>query len=767
MGRYIKFDWPLLAWLVVAGFPLGLHAQGSSFVQEVRIQGAVSVSEATVRSKLKTIPGTITNREILNEDIRRLFELGYFQDVQVDEERGEHGWIVTFVVTEKPIIAKLEFLGNKKIKDTALREKVTVPLYQPLQEQKVVESIQAMRELYAKKKYYLAEIGYHVRTTPDGDHELIFDIDEHSPTMIRLVHFVGNTVFTDEELGKVIKTRKKGAFGFITGSGKYEEEQLQHDVMRLTFHYLKAGYLKAKIDPPQVTLSKDRKYFFVTFAIQEGARYRIGSIDMDGDILTTKAELLDNLLTQPDQVYNREYVEKDIQALTRKYADQGYAFVHIQPAMETDEQKKTADIIFQVKKGNRITIEKIQIKGNTTTRDKVIRRELKVKEGDIYNETAVQESRQRVTALGFFKEVNFATPRGSQDDSLELIITLEERPTGSFSVGVGFSTAEDFILTGSIQKQNFFGRGWSGEIGGEMSSLRQQFLLNMVDPYFLDSDWILGVSGSRTVFRFGSTARGSFDRESFGGSLSIGKRLFDYASMNLGYEIEDVSAADLSSFIPLRFRENAGGLTSLLSLTINRDTRDNRVYPNNGMFNSVKFEVSGNRLGGDNDFFRVNGRTQFYQPIIGKLVFKTYARLGFIDSLNTRVVPLFERFFLGGPNSLRGYFPQSIGPSEAVINDAGEQVRFVFGGTKMALFNLEVEHPIYDPAGLRFVSFFDAGNAFDESEMIDLTELRLDWGFGLRWISPMGPLRFEWGFPIDRNSNEQRTVFNFTIGTFF
>lgn len=744
-----------------------LHAAGSNFVQEVRIEGAKSVSEEAIRSKLKTHAGTMTNRDILNEDIRTLFKMGYFQDVKIDEERGEHGWIYTFILNEKPVIVKISFKGNKKIKEHDLREKVTLPLYQPLKEQKVAESIAAIRELYAKKKYYLAELDYHLTTTPEGDQEFVFDINEHSPTLIRHVQFIGNTVFTDDELRKIVKTKKKGSFSFITGSGKYDEEQLEQDRMRLTFHYLKNGYLKVKVDKSQVTLSKDRKYFFVTFFIQEGERYHIHSVDLSGDILTTKAELLKNLLTQEGQIYNRENIEKDIQTLTQKYADLGYAFVSIQPQTTTDEVKKTAAIVFQVEKGNRISIEHIEIRGNTTTRDKVIRRELQVKEGDIYNETKVQESRKRIMALGFFKEVNFATPRGSRDDTLNLVINVEERPTGSFSIGVGFSTAENFIVTGSIQKQNFFGRGWSGEIGAEVSSIRQQFIFSMTDPYFLDTEWILGLSAFRTVFQFGDITRGAFDRRSYGGSVSIGHRFFDYSSVSLGYEAEQVSAADISSFIPERFRANASGLTSLLSLTVNRDTRDNRIYANKGMFNQVKGEVSSPKLKADNDFFRVTGRTQIYRPTIGKLNFKVYGRLGYIKSLNQSVVPLFERFFLGGPNSLRGYFPQSVGPRESVINNQGKPVQFVFGGDKMAVFNFELEYPIFDPAGIRLVSFFDAGNTFAEGGALDLTHMKSDWGFGLRWISPMGPLRFEWGFPIDKNPDEDSTVFNFTIGTFF
>lgn len=736
-----------------------LQAQVGNYVQEVRVEGASRVPEATIRAQLKTKPGLIVDRQDINEDIHRLFQLGHFKDIQVDEERGAHGWIYTFLVTEKPVLSKIAIEGNKKIKDNTLRELITIPLYQPLNEQKAAESVAAIQEAYAKKRYYLVDVETHLRTAQTGDHEFVFTIKEHERAFVRYVHFIGNSVFSDDELRRKIKIKRKSAFGFLTGAGKYEEEALKQDVLRLTFHYLKNGYLKVKVDLPQVTLTKDKRYIFVSFKIQEGDKYRIGKIDVQGDILTTREELLDRLLTKPGDVYNREYVERDIQAMTQKYADQGYAFVVIHPLTTANDTDKTADIVFNITKGSPIVVEKINVLGNTTTRDKVVRRELKIKEGDLYNETKIQESKEKLMALGFFKDVNFATPRGTKDDTLNLDVTVEERPTGSFSLGAGFSTVENFVLTGSLQKQNFFGRGWNGELSAEFSSRRQQFLFSMIDPYFLDSEWILGTSAFRTIYRFED-----FNRESVGGSMSIGHRFFDNASMNLAYEAEQVDAVAFATNVPDRWRGNASGLTSLIGLTLNRDTRDNRIYPNKGLFNSAQMEVSHAELGADNSFYRMTGKTQYYLPVYKGLIFKTFARIGYIRSLDPHSVPLFERYFLGGINSLRGYFPSSIGPADTIPNTDNS---FVFGGNKMIVLNGELEYPIYEPAGLRLVTFFDSGNSFAEDDSFALNRLRSNWGYGLRWISPMGPLRFEWGFPINKKPRERGTVFNFTIGSFF
>lgn len=760
MADFRKFKKPFLAValsvLVFQSFPLWGQT-GGNFIREVRIQGASRVSEATLLSHLHSKPGLVINRSQIDADIRTLYRLGFFQDVQVDEERGAHGWILTFIVTEKPVINKIAFEGNKKVKVSALREAVTMPLYQPLNEKKLADSMEAIREVYAKKNFYLVGIDYRLRTTPEGENELVFEIQEYGPALIRRVNFVGNTVFTDDELRGVVQTKKKAAFSFLTGSGKYKEEMIKHDVLRLTFHYLKNGYLKVQVGEARISLSKDKRYFFVTFPVTEGDRYRIGKVNVSGDVLTTRGEMVADFLTQSGQVYNREFIEKDMQAINKMYGDQGYAFVNIQPVTDTDETNKTADITYDIEKGNRIYVEKIDISGNTITRDKVIRREMQVKEGDIYNVTKLEQSRERLTALGYFKEINFATPRGSKDDTLRLNVAVEEKPTGSFSVGAGFSTTENFIVSGSISKQNFFGKGWNGDISGEVSSRRQQFLFSMADPYFLDTEWIVAMSAFKTIFRYDN-----FARDSYGGSFSVGHRFFDYASVSLGYEAEEVSAVDIAANVPPRFATTPSGLTSLVSMALNRDTRDNRIYANKGMFNSVKVEVSDKRTGAQNEFFRVTGRTQLYQPMTRKLNFKTYVRAAYIKSLNNQVVPLYERYFLGGPNSLRGFYPQSIGPGEVVNGQ-----NFIYGGDKMAVVNAEFEYVAYEPAGIRAVVFFDAGNAYSEEESFPLDKLRMDYGFGIRWISPMGPLRFEWGFPINRKPGEQATVFNFAIGNFF
>jgi outer membrane protein insertion porin family len=624
--------------------------------------------------------------------------------------------------------------------------------------------MEKIHQAYAKKGYYLARVSYHIETTEAGEAKLVFDVQENQGVIVRRVEVMGNKVFKDSDLRSVIKTKSKGPFAFVTGSGKYNEDQLKQDAMMLTFHYLNHGYLKVKVLSPKVSISKDKRYIFVTFQISEGKQYKISKVTMSGDVLTTKEELLSLLKTKTGNVYSQRYLEEDMQLLSDRYGDEGFAYANIVPQTVPNDETLTADINLAIEKGKRITIERINITGNTTTRDKVIRREIRIKENDRYSERLLRESRTRLMQLGYFEEVNFATPRGSRDDTMVINVSVKEKPTGSFNIGVGFSSLEQFIFNASVSKENFFGYGISGTVSAELSKKRQMFFLSARDPYFLDTEWMLGGEVYRSAYQYID-----FRRVAMGGDLSLGHRFFDDYSADLGYQIENVSLSNFSFAVPQLFRDNASGLTSAMNLSLSRDTRDNRIVPRAGTYAVFTNELSGTVLGGDNDFYRTNFRFMAYEPLFKKkLVFKQFGRIGYIRSLNDHAVPLFERFFVGGPYSLRGFYPNSVGPRLRIPQSpSGSEDEFVYGGDKLLLLIGELEWWLYEPAGISLVAFLDAGNAFAEQENYSITNIRADYGFGMRWNSPMGPMRFEWGIPIHRRPNENSVVFNFTIGNMF
>ncbi|HCU24793.1 MAG TPA: outer membrane protein assembly factor BamA, partial [Deltaproteobacteria bacterium] len=482
-----------------------------------------------------------------------------------------------------------------------------------------------------------------------------------------------------------------------------------------------------------------------------------------GDILTTKEELRKMLNTMPGNLYSQRIMEGDLQNLTAFYGNQGYAFANINPQTRLNDSSKTADINFAIDKARKVWIERINITGNTITRDKVIRRELKVVENSLYNEDLVRLSKRKLEQLGFFETVEISTPRGSSDDRLVLNINVKEKSTGTFSVGAGYSSAESFLFTASVSKNNFLGRGISGSLNAEVSGKRQQFSFQYSDPYFLDSNWIFQANGYRVTSDYED-----FRRKSFGGEIDFGRRIFDFSSISIGYHIEDVKLDDFNILVPEFFRQNSDGLTSSLVFQIQRDTRNNPIITTKGNYENLTVEYAGNGLGGDFDFLRINANARYFQPLWKNSVLKFNARICYIKSLSDEPVPLAERYFTGGINSLRGYEFRSVGPSVTIPDGiTGPDEEFIYGGNKLMVFNLEYEFPLYEAAGFRGVVFLDAGNAFAEDEAMNPLKLRADFGAGIRWLSPFGPLRFEWGFPFKRQEGEKRSVFNFTIGSFF
>ncbi len=751
-----------LGLLLVVTFLLPTGLQASNVITKIEIEGNQQIEGSSILATISSKVGMTYSADRVRQDIKNLYQMGTFGDIQVDKGAAAGGVLLTYRVVEKSRIGKISFVGNKKVKEEKLRELLDIKTTAGFSQNRIASAIAKIKAHYEEKGYQLAEVASEFKKIPDSnEEELIFRIHEHEPIKVKRVNFIGNKAFSDSELRKLLKSKGQGFFSWLTQSGKYQEEAIKRDIAFLVYHYQNHGYLKVKVTAPKSYLTRDRKWINLTFHVTEGEPYTLKTVGIEGDILTTQQELVGKFKTKPGQLYSREKMEEDLQLLSELYGDQGYAFANINPQIQTDDEKHTAELSFQVQKGNKISIEKIQIIGNTVTRDKVIRRELLMKENSLFSETKLKASRQRLMQLGYFEDVNFATPRGSSDDTIVLNITVKEKPTGTFSVGAGFSSAENFIFTASVAKNNFFGYGISGQLSMELSSRRQLFVLSFENPHFLDSDWILGASGFRQVFQFTD-----FSRRSFGGNMTLGHHIFDNSTMRFTYGVEDVDVGSFSTTVPQIFTRNLKGLTSSASMSLQRDTRDNRLFPNKGMFQSATAEFAG--LGGDNKYVRLTENFRFYYPIWRKLVTKFNGTISHIKSLNDLPVPLFERFFLGGVNSLRGYTLRSVGPAVQIPGvPAGGDNRFVFGGNKTLQFNLELEFPLYDPAGFKLVSFFDAGNAFSEEQNYSLKGLRTDYGFGLRWNSPFGPLRFEWGFPLNKQPGEESPVFNFTIGSFF
>jgi outer membrane protein insertion porin family len=448
------------------------------------------------------------------------------------------------------------------------------------------------------------------------------------------------------------------------------------------------------------------------------------------------------------------------------------------------------DLTFEIEKGKLVYIERINIVGNSKTRDKVIRREMVISEGDLFSARRVAISRRRVLQLGYFKSVKLTTRRGSTDERIVVTIKVAERPTGTFQIGAGFSSVENFIAQAQISQNNLFGRGQTLALQAQMSSLRQLFILRFIEPYFLDTRWTVAFAIYNSLVNYES-----FNRNATGGTLTFGYPITHSLRAFLTYKIENVEVDThgqnvlLSGSSRLIIPSTAvianlfdDGITSSVRASVSYDTRDNRLFPTKGMYHNFSVEFASPYLASQNVFNRYRAFTRWYYPLYKKdLVFKVNAEIGMIASSKPQGVPIFERFFVGGINSVRGFRPRSLGPvvNVPVSPDPGAPLfGFPKGGNKELIFNFELEFNIFQKVGIKGVVFFDAGNAFDDSENFtvypDLAGwrktkpmLRTAWGFGFRWFSPIGPLRFEWGLPLVRQPGEERIVFEFTIGNLF
>lgn len=736
-------------------------------IVDIDFEGLTSLSESQAKTYLISREGTPYSTSRVNRDVKKLYQTGYFSNVEVDRLTVPGGVKLVYHVTENQVIGKLTIKGNKKLENEEIEEVFQIHQGEVLDPAKIAATKRELRKLYEEKGYYHVEITSNVVAfDPDkGEVELIFEIHENRPVKIRRIYFLGNKAFSDRKLRSQMKTKEKGFLAFLTSAGKYKDEVLDIDLQRLRFFYLDHGYLNVDIGEPHVTLTRDRRSIYINIPVQEGEQYTVADIDVAGDILTTKEEILSQLKLKKGEVYKKSLEIQDLQTLERHYGDQAYAFANIIPQVDTNPATREARVTYFIQKGPKVKINRIYIRGNKITRDKVIRRELRIYENAFYNQSGLELSKTRLLQLGYFEDVNIATPRAESDNVVNVIIDVKEREnTGTFSIGAGFSTLENFIFTATIQKENFFGRGWSGGVSANLSKLRQNFMVQMSDRYFLDTNWQFGF----TLIRNRSQLNQFFDENRFGGSVRFGRELFDFFTLSAGYELLDVSVSNFSSQVPAFFQQNASGLTSSLTSSFVYDRRDNRLFTKKGIYTSVAMDYSDEFLGATNNFMRFTVDQRVFIPLLKNVVLKGRGWFGYINSLDSTPVGLFDRFFLGGVNTLRGFDLNSIGPSIDVPQTAtGGDTTFTFGGNKSLMFNVELEFPIYAPAGFQGVIFADTGNAYGETENIDLKKFRTDVGFGVRWQSPFGPLRFEWGFPIDKKEGESATVFNFTIGQSF
>jgi outer membrane protein insertion porin family len=767
--------WPIISILIwgLLGLSLSFASEQSIGprknlfkVDEILIEGTKKVEAEAILDRISAKVGSVLDNYTLKQDIERIYALKFFETVEAYREERKGNDVLIFKVKEKPIVSSIILDGNSEISDD-IQKQLKTKAFNILDINTVKTDVQALQKLYEEKGFYLATVTYEIKSVSEESVDLVFKISEMDKVVVKKITFLGNRTLTDNELKSQMETREESLFSWLSGSGSFKEFNFQTDIERLKFYYKTQGFLQVFVDSPQVTVSEDRRWIFITVKINEGPKFDVNNIYFQGELLFSESELLEKMKLKSGDVYSELTLREDIQTLTELYQDEGYAFANVLRTLDIVPGENKVDITFSFEKGRIVHFGKITMKGNTKTRDKVIRRELRVTEGMRYSGSLMRQSRENVNRLGFFEPssvvFNTVSPIG-QDDILDLEIQVQERNTGQISLGAGYSTATKGFLQASISQNNFRGLGQILSFSLNLSSTTQNYQLSFTEPYLLDTKWTAGGD----VYFTTDTRSVSYDEKRRGFSTRVGHPIFDFTRLFLTYKFEDTELTNVRDTSVNANVEN--GMASGVEASLIHDKRNNIFEPSGGYYNSLSAEYVG--LGFDKKWVRAVTDNRYYKTIVGDLVLRSRlygARLFVVDG---EPIPRSEKFFLGGPRNLRGFAYEDIGPKKdgTFIDENGNVIatRFNERGLFSLFSTIEFEHPLVREAGLKWVAFFDAGNIWDRyMGDNDSYSLRMNYGFGFRWFSPIGVLRFEFGYPLNKRADEASSQFHFDIGQLF
>jgi outer membrane protein insertion porin family len=756
----------ILLLAISATLAIAQEVSQEGVIKELVVFGNERVKEAVILKEIKSKVGEPFSSEMVREDVKAVYRLGYFRDVQVDVAETRGGVVLTFVVIEKPFVADIVISGNLELSREDIEGVIDLKRDSVLEMDKINASVEEIKKLYTSKRYFGSEVDYGVELQEGNRAIVYFEIVEGVKGYLTKISFKGNKVFGARKLRSVMQTKEKGLIWFLTKSGRLDTDVLDVDISRIRNLYHDTGYVTVQVSKPEITLSKDKKSIQITISIDEGDQYRLGSLDVTGDILTTKEELLKGLKSRVEKVYRSSVVQKDLLWLTDQYADEGYAYVDVSPLTMLDHEQKLVHLTFKIEKGVTVHIDRIEIAGNTKTRDKVIRRELKIAEGDLYSSSRLRKSRQRVMRTGYFKEVDLAPTPTEKREFLDLDIRVEETEMGRLEFGAGYGNVTGVVGSVALSHGNLFGLGYKAHIRAEVGERVMNFSTGFTDPRFLDTPYSLGFDAYNETYEYNTYAA-----DVTGGVIKVGREITDTIRADLSYLYERVRIHNPSwTYGPgdYIYDEWARGATTTgkATLTLTRNTIDNIYNPTRGSNIWISGSFAG--LGGDNFFYAARGGASWFHPIVGDLVLNLRANVGMVRGYNGKLVPLHEKLYVGGINSLRGFDRGMAGPLD-VENEP-------IGALNMVSFQTEFLYPLSKAIGLRAAAFYDIGKGWgtdDNNPHPSLDEnfmpLRHAVGVGIRWYSPFGPIRVDWGYNLFPKSGrgEKSAVWDFSMGAMF
>jgi outer membrane protein insertion porin family len=750
-------------------------------ISDIRIEGLQRIEPETVRSYLLLQKGDPWDPDRVDASLKALFATGLFADVKLDRE----GNALVVRVVENPIINRIAFEGNSKLSDKDLNGEIQLRPRVVYTRTRVQNDVKRILDLYRRHERFAATVEPKVIQLTENRVDLVFEINEGPTTGVRSINFVGNKAFSDSTLRGVIDTKESRWYRFLSNADTYDPDRITYDRELLRKYYLSEGYADFRVVSAVAELTPDRDGFVVTFTVDEGERYKFGKVGVNIKLKDLPEDQVLPLLTvHSGDWYDANAVEHSISVLTDALGNRGYAFVEIKPQITRNKDDRTIDITFDVQEGPEVYVERIDIVGNVRTLDKVIRREMRLVEGDAFNTNKLNRSKERIKNLGFFKKVETSTAQGSAPDKTVVTVEVEEQSTGELSLGVGFSTTDGPLADVTLRERNFLGRGQDIQIGTVVSFRSQQVNFSFTEPYFLDSNVAAGfdlfeIKTSPTASFF-SGVTPAYQQFSYGGSLRAGYQLTENLRQTLKYtarsdDITDVQS-DASLFIAL---QQGTHLTSEIGQVLLYDRRDNRIDPTSGWYASLGNDFAG--VGFGVDYIRNKISAGYYYPVAPGWVLSLTGEAGDIFGWGGQPVLLQDRFFVGGDN-LRGFEPAGIGPRDVLSQDA-------LGGNKYYVGSLTESVPLGLPKelGLTGRVWTDFGSLWSndqknlvlspeqlaaagissQPQIVDTAAIRVSTGIGVSWASPVGPVRVDLGVPIKRESFDKTQFFRVSFGTKF
>ncbi|MDD4294373.1 MAG: outer membrane protein assembly factor BamA [Candidatus Omnitrophica bacterium] len=752
----------LKIFLISILFSVTLFAQ-DNVVEKVEIKGNAIISNAKIFSNISSRAGQIYNENFINSDQKKLMSTGFFEYVNVEKEEIDNGVVITFVVKEKPVLDKLIIDGARAIHVKKIQKKIDIKEGSFIDEYNVKETIKKIKDLYVSKGFTQVQITYKIEPLKDNKVDVRILIKENTVLKVRKVTVRGNKEVRTKNILKLLKTKK----AWMLNRGVFNEDTLEDDVKRVRDYYRSIGYSDAMVS---MDVSDIRKGVEVIVNVTEGKRYYIGNIEIRGNEVIGLQELTEAMTLSGDDVFSEMKVYENSSIIRGSYMDKGYVFASVNSFNVYNKETEKIDLIFDITENKVAYVEEIKIQGNTRTRDKIIRRELRIYPGEKYDGAQVRKSKQRLDNLGFFKEVMVKTEPGSESNLIDLVFDVKEEKTGQFGFGGGYSSIDSLIGFIELRQRNFDYKNWKNFTGGgqdlslyfSTGSVSKKYQLSFTNPWIYDRPISFGFDFYRKGHSKDDDVGYGYDEDVMGGDLRLGREFNDQVRGTVAYRYEtvDISDVDRPASAALLDEEGETALSST-EFSLSYDTRDNVFSPRKGLYFSNSFDFFGKALGGDRDFFKVFSRLSLYFPMFNESVLELRARGGFAKTFgDTETIPLYKRFYAGGAATIRGYSERSVGPMD-------EQTEDPIGGERVFIGNIEYTYPLAD--FLKVASFFDIGKVWGgETTDVVAAGIKSSIGCGLRVKTPIGPVSIDYGWPLDlepgEDSKEGRLHFNISHG---